>query len=70
MNGLSDAEKEFISFVLNRYVESGFEELNQDRLPQLLKLKYHALSDAENKLGSVEKIREAFFAFQEELYQK
>lgn len=70
MAGLSDAEKEFIDFVLRRYVESGFEELNQDHLPQLLKLKYHSISDAEQKLGDPEKIRDAFFAFQEKMYTK
>lgn len=70
MTGLSEAEKEFIEFVLRRYVESGFEELNQDRLPQLLRLKYHSITDAEKQLGDPEKIRNAFFAFQEELYQK
>ena len=69
MSGLSDTEKEFIEFILRRYVESGFEELNQDRLPQLLRLKYHSLHDAEKQLGDPEKIRHAFFAFQEELYQ-
>ncbi len=70
MTGLSDAEKEFIDFVLRRYVESGFEELNQDRLPQLLKLKYHSISDAEQKLGDPEKIRDTFFLFQEKMYTK
>ncbi len=70
MWGLSDTEKEFIDFVLRRYVESGFEELNQDRLPQLLKLKYHSISDAEQKLGDPEKIRETFFVFQEKMYTK
>lgn len=50
MSGLSDVEKEFIEFVLKRYIESGFEELNQDRLPQLLKLKYQSLADAEKSL--------------------
>jgi type I restriction enzyme, R subunit len=70
MSNLSDAEKEFIDFVLKRYIESGFEELNQDRLPQLLKLKYQSLADAEKSLWDAEKIRDAFFAFQEELYQK
>jgi len=70
MTGLSDAEKEFIDFVLRRYVESWFEELNQDRLPQLLKLKYHSISDAEQKLGDPEKIRDTFFVFQEKMYTK
>jgi type I restriction enzyme R subunit len=70
MSSLSDAEKEFIEFVLKRYIESGFEELNQDRLPQLLKLKYQSLADAEKNLGDAEKIRDAFFAFQEKMYAR
>lgn len=70
MSSLSDAEKEFIEFVLKRYIESGFEELNQDRLPQLLKLKYQSLADAEKELGDPKQIRETFFTFQEKMYIK
>ena len=65
-----DKEKAFLEFLLDRYIQSGWEELSSTRLSQLLKLKYHSLSDAEKQLGNPAKIREAFFAFQEELYQE
>jgi type I restriction enzyme R subunit len=42
-NGLDDKQREF---VLAKYIESGVGELDQEKLPHLLQLKYHALSDA------------------------
>ena len=33
---LDNNHKEFIEFVLSRYFETGFEELDQDKLPDLL----------------------------------
>ena len=70
LNGLEERQKEFLDFVLNKYVENGVEELNEEKLPQLLNLKYHAIANAEQLLGSVEKIRSIFFAFQKNLYAK
>ncbi|MBI3379670.1 DEAD/DEAH box helicase family protein [Candidatus Gottesmanbacteria bacterium] len=67
---LTDKEKDFLNFVLSKYEESGYEELDEEKLPILLNLKYHAIADAENALGSVDKIREAFFSFQKNLYEK
>jgi len=66
--GLDDNQKEFLDFVLTKYEETGVEELSEENLPKLLNLKYHAIADAEKPLGSIEKIREIFFAFQENLY--
>jgi type I restriction enzyme R subunit len=43
---------------------------DEQRLPELLNLKYHALADAETALGDVERIRLNFFAFQEKLYSR
>lgn len=48
--------------------KSGVEELAEEKLPNLLKLKYHAIADAEKELGGVDKIRIIFFAFQKNLY--
>ncbi|MDO8609727.1 MAG: type I restriction-modification enzyme R subunit C-terminal domain-containing protein, partial [bacterium] len=67
---LEGKEKAFIEFVLDNYVEKGVEELDEEKLPILLNLKYHAISDAETILGGVEKIRATFFNFQKNLYQK
>ncbi|TMI71189.1 MAG: DEAD/DEAH box helicase [Bacteroidetes bacterium] len=65
---LKPNEKEFLGFVLDRYIETGIEELDQEQLPHLLELKYHAVSDAAEKLGSVARIRELFIGFQQYLY--
>jgi type I restriction enzyme R subunit len=62
-------EKEFLEFVLSKYIESGVEELDQEKLPGLLKLKYQAISDAEEKLGGVANIRNQFIGFQKYLYE-
>jgi len=56
--------------IRNLQQERGVEELDEEKLPQLLNLKYHAISDAERTLGGVELIRSNFFAFQKHLYSK
>jgi type I restriction enzyme, R subunit len=68
LKGLNDNEIEFIEFVLSKYVETGVDELDEEKLPKLLNLKYHAISDAQEKLGDVVKIRTVFFDFQKTLY--
>ena len=65
----NDKQKEFLDFVLSKYIESGVDELDQDKLPSLLELKYHTLSDAKQSLGEVESIRNTFIDFQRHLYQ-
>jgi type I restriction enzyme R subunit len=67
---LEPNQKEFLEFVLTKYIESGVEELEQEKLPGLLELKYHALSDAAEKLGGVQKIRDLFIEFQKHLYEE
>lgn len=69
-NKVSDSDKEFLDFVLSKYEEKGVEELDEDKLPMLLNLKYHAIANAEQILGSVDKIRSLFFEFQNNLYIK
>ena len=66
--GLDERQKEFLEFVLSKYVESGVEELDQEKLPDLLTLKYHAISDATEMLGSVDRIKQTFIDFQQHLY--
>jgi type I restriction enzyme, R subunit len=65
---LDNNQKEFLEFVLMKYVEEGVEELDQDQLPNLLELKYNSVSDATEKLGGVTKIRGLFSDFQKYLY--
>ena len=70
IDGLSLEHKEFLEFVLFKYVDTGFEELDQSRLPNLIELKYHTLTDAAEALGSVDEIRNLFFGFQKHLYER
>jgi type I restriction enzyme R subunit len=59
----------FIEFVLGQYEQEGVGELDNDKLPTLLELKYRALDDASAKLGGLKRIREAFVGFQRRLYE-
>ncbi len=67
---LDNKQKEFIEFVLSKYIETGVEELGEDKISKLLELKYQTLGDAEDNLGSVQGIRSLFFNFQRYLYKK
>lgn len=49
--GLGEKQKEFLDFVLSKYEEKGVEELDEEKLPILLNLKYHA-----NKATSADSI--------------
>lgn len=66
---LNDKQKEFLEFVLSKYIESGVEELAQEKLPDLLRIKYQAIVDAEDELGSLDEITNTFIQFQKHLYQ-
>jgi len=66
--GLNDKQIEFLDFVLAKYQEKGVEELDEEKLPVLLNLKYHAIADAVSALGEVDSIRSVFFDFQKDLY--
>ena len=65
---MDSRQKEFLEFVLSKYIETGVEELAEDKLAKLLTLKYQALPDALGVLGTVEKVRGLFFGFQKHLY--
>jgi type I restriction enzyme R subunit len=67
---LNEKQKEFISFVLSKYIESGVDELDQDKLPILLTNKYHSLEDAKQFLGDTADISRLFIEFQEYLYKQ
>jgi len=66
---LDNKQKEFLEFVLSKYIETGVDELDQEKLPALLALKYHTISDAAELLGGVENIRATFINFQKHLYE-
>jgi len=61
-------QREFLDFVLDHYIQQGVGELDQEKLPDLLVLKYHAIADAVTELGSAPNIRAIFFGFQKHLY--
>lgn len=68
LGDLDEKNREFVEFVLAKYQEKGVEELDEEKLPQLLNIKYNSILDAEKVLGSVESIRSNFFNFQRFLY--
>lgn len=59
----------FLDFVLSQYVTVGVDELDQEKLAPLMKLKYHdSIQDALNDLGA--NIKDVFVDFQKYLYQE
>jgi len=65
----NDKQQAFLNFVLDQYVKVGVEELSQDKLPPLLKLKYNnAIQDAIAELGPAAQIGQLFGNFQKYLY--
>jgi len=64
-------QQAFLDFVLQHYVAVGVEELDQEKLSPLLKLKYHdSIADAVADLGQPEEISKVFVSFQQYLYQQ
>ncbi len=67
----NDKQQAFLDFVLHQYVRVGVEELDQDKLSPLLRLKYNnAIADAIADLGRPEEISQVFTGFQRYLYQR
>jgi len=61
----------FLDFVLQHYVNVGVEELDQEKLTPLLRLKYHnSIADAVADLGKPEEIGKVFAGFQRYLYER
>jgi type I restriction enzyme R subunit len=59
----------FLDFVLSHYVSVGVEELDQEKLTPLLRLKYHdSIADAVADLGKPYEIGKVFVGFQKYLY--
>jgi type I restriction enzyme R subunit len=66
----SSKQEVFLDFVLSHYVQVGVEELDQEKLTPLLRLKYHnSITDALADLGRAEEIGQVFAGFQKYLYQ-
>lgn len=65
----NDKQQAFVDFVLAQYVKQGVDELDAEKLPPLLMLRYGALNDAIQDLGEAEQIRQVFVGFQRYLYE-
>jgi type I restriction enzyme R subunit len=64
-------QQAFLDFVLSHYVSVGVDELDQEKLTPLLRLKYHnSIADAVADLGRPEEIGKVFSGFQRYLYQQ
>jgi type I restriction enzyme, R subunit len=63
-------QQDFLEFVLFKYIDTGFEELDQSKLPDLIGLKYHSMTDAAENLGGVDEIVNLFTGFQKHLYER
>ncbi len=60
----------FLDFVLQHYVTTGVQELAQDKLTPLLRLRYqNSIADAVADLGKPEQIGQLFAGFQRYLYE-
>ena len=66
----NDKQQAFVDFVLGQYVRQGVDELDQDKLSPLLRLKYQALNDAFAELGRPDQVRGLFVGFQRHLSEK
>ena len=67
---LNEKQKEFIAFVLSKYIETGVGELDQSKLPILLANKFQSQEDGIEKLGgNALEIRDLFIEFQQYLYK-
>jgi type I restriction enzyme R subunit len=60
----------FLDFVLGQYVAQGVNELDSDKLPRLLELRYASVSEGAQTLGGVPVVREAFIDCQRVLFQR
>jgi type I restriction enzyme R subunit len=61
----------FLDFVLQHYVSSGVQELAQEKLAPLLRIRYqNSIADAVADLGKPEQIGELFTGFQRYLYER
>lgn len=64
-------QQAFLDFVLAHYVGVGVDELDQEKLTPLLRLKYrNSIADAVADLGKPEEISKVFVGFQKYLYEQ
>jgi type I restriction enzyme R subunit len=66
----NDRQQAFLDFVLSQYVNEGVSELQAEKLPALIDLKYQSIHDATQELGEVSRIRDLFAGFQRHLFEE
>ena len=64
----NNKQREFIDFILDKYIQDGVKELAANKMSSLIALKYNTIADAAAILGAPKKIRETFVGFQKHLY--
>lgn len=69
MAPLTSIQADFIQFVMSRYQDGGYEELDIEKLPKMLELKYRTLSEAESHFGGLQEVEKMYLDFQKKLYQ-
>ncbi|NCQ96094.1 MAG: DEAD/DEAH box helicase family protein [Microcystis aeruginosa W11-06] len=60
---------EFLDFILDQYIRSGVGELDREKLPKLIEIKYHTINEAISQLGQIQEISGVFMSFQAYLYR-
>ncbi|TRU94271.1 MAG: DEAD/DEAH box helicase [Microcystis wesenbergii Mw_QC_B_20070930_S4] len=60
---------EFLDFILDQYIRSGVGELDREKLPKLIEIKYHTINEAISQLGDIQEISGVFTSFQAYLYR-
>ena len=63
-------QQEFVSYVLRNYARSGICELDHGKLSTILEAKYGSIHEAQEQLGSIDRIRSTFIDFQQYLYME
>ena len=62
-------QQDFVDYIMQLYVRNGFKELDSEKLPTLIKMKYDSPYDAVRELKmQPEQIRDFFLSMQQKLY--
>ena len=67
---LNPAQREFVEYVIRNYIDVGVDELDVNKLSTVLTAKYGSIHEAQQKLGTPQKIQETFIEFQKNLYKE
>lgn len=65
---LSEAQKQFVEYIVNAYIKSGVDELRMNKLKTLLSLKFGSVPEGISALGGAPVARQVFKDFQYHLY--